>query len=364
MVQLESVIVSHTSHSFYGAADANPGSSKRTAGMRKRSQTASYIAAGVFLLCAFAGVAFYQSSAQAESSELLALKPAPKTMLATFAPSLASIKQMIDQHVTTLSTLTRQLSASTDCKVMNDKVEAIERELASKDIPLQQALDTAPIADLSLVHEYYHMHMKKATESIFSSLMAQAKKCDLHTTLSEMEPHAAQPKLAAAPAPAAAGKAAGKAISTAASASAAAADPVKAMENEVKKLEDKEKALEDEMKGAVSKVEQAKVAEAKMEGDVAKLEVEKQKRDAALKALEEKRKSDEAMDKKLKEDESKVSSVEKLAQAEKASLEKKLKEETALITELESKKKYFDGEDKKAVSDKAKVDGELKSLKA
>jgi hypothetical protein len=28
MVQLESVIVSHTSHSFYGAADANPGNKK------------------------------------------------------------------------------------------------------------------------------------------------------------------------------------------------------------------------------------------------------------------------------------------------------------------------------------------------
>jgi hypothetical protein len=360
MVQLESVIVSHTPHSFYGAADANPGNSKRTAGMRKRSRTASYIAAGVLLLCAFAGVVFHQSSAQAESSELLALKPAPKTILATAAPSLASIKRMIDDHVTTLSTLTQQLSSSTDCKVMNDKVEAIEKELASKDIPLQQALDTAPAADMSLVHEYYHMHMKKATEDIFSSLMSQAKKCDLHTTLSEMEPHAAEPKLAAAPKPAATGKA----ISTASAASGAAVDPVKAMENEVKKLEDKEKALEDEMKGAVSKVEQAKQAEAKMEGDVAKLEVEKAKRDAALKALEEKKKSDEAMDKKLKEDETKVVSVEKLAQAEKASLEKKLKEETNLINELENKKKYFDSEDKKAVSDETKVNGELKSLKA
>jgi hypothetical protein len=359
MVQLESVVVSPNVPSFYGAADANPGTSKRTAGIRRRSQTATFLAAGILLLCAFAAVAFYQSSDQVESSELLALKAAPKAIVAA-APSLASIKSMIDEHVSTLRSLTHELTASTDCKVMNEKVAAIEKELSSKDIPLQRALDTAPVADLSLVHEYYHMHMKQTTENIFSSLMVQAKKCDLHTTLSEMEPHAALPQLAvahqslgaAAPVKAAPAKAAGT------------VDPVKAMENEVKKLEDKEKALEDEMKGAVDKVQQAKQAEAKMESDVAKLEVEKQKRDAALKALEEKARSDEAIHKKLVDDEAKVSSVEKLAQSEKASLQKKLADEVALIAELEKKKNYFAGEDKKAVSDESKVQGELKSLKA
>ncbi len=360
MVQLESVVVSPSPPSFYGAADANPGSSKRTAGIRRRSQTATHLVAGILLLCAFAAIAFYQSSGEVESSELLALNAAPKSILVATTPSLAAIKSMIDEHVSTLRSLTNELTASNDCKVMNQKVAAIEKELSSKDIPLQRALDTAPIADLSLVHEYYHMHMKQATENIFSSLMAQAKKCDLHTTLSEMEPHSApskiadvpQSRLAAAPAKAAPAKPTG------------IVDPVKAMENEVKKLEDKEKALENEMKGAVDKVQQAKEAEAKMESDVAKLEVEKQKRDAALKALEEKARSDEAIHKKLVEDEVKVAGVEKVAQSEKASLEKKLAAEVALIAELEKKKTYFAGEDKKAVSDETKVDGELKSLKA
>ena len=358
MVQLESVVVSPTPCSFYGAADVNPGNCKRTAGIRKRSQTATYMAAGVLLLCAFAAVAFYQSSDHVESSELLALKAAPKTILAAATPSLASIKSMIDDHVNILSSLTQQLTASTDCTVMNEKVAAIEKELSSKDIPLQRALDTAPVTDLSLVHEYYHMHMKKATENIFSSLMAQAKKCDLHTTLREMEPHVAEPKLAAAPVKSAAPVKAAPAISS------AAVDPVKAMENEVKTLEDKEKALENEMKGAVDKVQQAKQAEAKMEGDVAKLEIEKQKRDEALKALEHKAQSDEAIHKKLVDDEVKVAGVEKLAQQEKAALQKKLADEMALISELEKKKQYFAGEDKKAVADESKVQNELKSLKA
>ena len=363
MVQLESVVVSPTPHSFYGAADANAGSVKRTAGIRKRSQMAAYMSVGVLLICAFAGVAFFQSSAQVESSELLALKAAPKSSLAAVAPSLSSIKAMIDEHVSTLRSLTQQLTSSTDCKVMNEKVAAIEKELSSKDIPLQQALDTAPVADLSLVHEYYHMHMKQATESIFSSLMAQAKKCDLHTTLREMEPHvadakpalASQPKVEAAHA---------KAAKAAPAISSESADPVKAMENEVKKLEDKEKALENEMKGAVDKVQKAKEAEARMEGDVAKLEIEKQKRDEALKALEQKEHADEAMHKKLVDDEAKVVSVEKVAESEKAALQKKLADEVALIAELEKKKKYFAGEDKKAMSDESKVQGELKSLKA
>lgn len=359
MVQLESVVVNPTPKSFYGAADANPGGSKRTAGIRRRSQSAAYISAGVLLLCAFAAVAFYQGSDQVESTELIALKAAPKTILATAAPSLASIKSMIDEHVSTLSSLTHELTTSTDCKVMNEKVEAIEKELSSKDIPLQRALDTAPVADLSLVHEYYHMHMKKATENIFSSLMAQAKKCDLHTTLSEMEPHVAEPKLAVVPQPkSVAPVKAAPAIST------GAVDPVKAMENEVKALENKEKALENEMKGAVDKVQQAKQAEAKMEGDVAKLEIEKQKRDAALKALEQKAVSDEAIHKKLVDDETKVAGVEKLAQQEQAALQKKLADEMALIAELEKKKQYFAGEDKKAVTDESKVQNELKSLKA
>jgi hypothetical protein len=357
MVQLESVVVSPTPHSFYGAADANAGSVKRSAGIRKRSQMATYMSAAVLLICAFAGVAFFQSSAQVESSELLALKAAPKSSLAAVAPSLSDIKAMIDEHVSTLSSLTQQLKSSTDCKVMNDKVAAIEKELSSKDIPLQQALDTAPVADLSLVHEYYHMHMKLATESIFSSLMDQAKKCDLHSTLSEMEPHIAKPALASQPNAKAAPKAA-PAISS------ESADPIKAMENEVKKLEDKEKALEDEMKGAVSQVQKAKDAEAKMEGDVAKLEIEKQKRDEALKALEQKAHADEAMHKKLVDDEAKVASVEKVAMSEKAALQKKLADEVSLIAQLETKKKYFASEDSKAVSDESKVQGELKSLKA
>lgn len=362
MVQLESVVVSPTPHSFYGAADANAGSVKRTAGIRKRSQMAAYMSVGVLLICAFAGVAFFQSSAQVESSELLALKAAPKSSLAAVAPSLSSIKAMIDEHVSTLRSLTQQLTSSTDCKVMNEKVAAIEKELSSKDIPLQQALDTAPVADLSLVHEYYHMHMKQATESIFSSLMAQAKKCDLHTTLSEMEPHvAAKPALASKPKVEAAHA---KAAKAAPAISSESADPVKAMENEVKKLEDKEKALENEMKGAVDKVQKAKEAEARMEGDVAKLEIEKQKRDEALKALEQKEHADEAMHKKLVDDEAKVVSVEKVAESEKAALQKKLADEVALIAELEKKKKYFAGEDKKAMSDESKVQGELKSLKA
>ena len=360
MVQLETVIVSPSRPHFYGAADTNAGTNRRTAGIRKRSQTATYLAAGILLICSFAAVVFYQSSDQVESTELLALKAAPKSILAAAAPSLASIKSMIDEHVSTLRSLTHELTASKDCAVMNQKVAAIEKELSSKDISLQRALDTAPVADLSLVHEYYHMHMKHATENIFSSLMDQAKKCDLHTTLSEMEPHSTQPKLAVVP----------KSLPHAAPLKAQPAqpagvvDPVKAMENEVKALEDKEKALENEMKGAVDKVQQAKQAEAKMEGDVAKLEIEKQKRDAALKALEEKARSDEAMHKKLLQDESKVASVEKLALSEKASLQKKLADEIALIAELEKKKIYFSGEDKKAVSDESKVQGELKSLKA
>jgi hypothetical protein len=359
MVQLESVIISPSSRSYYGAADSNPGSSKRTGGFRRRSQTTSYLVAGVLLICAFAGVVFHQSSEHVESSELLALKSSPKTILAPL-PSLASIKQMIDDHVTILGTLTKQLTASSDCKVMNEKVAAIEKELSSKDIPLQQALDTAPAADLSLVHEYYHMHMKQATENIFTSLMSQAKKCDLHATLSEMEPQSSKPQLSALKAPvlAVTPSKASPAIST------GAVDPVKAMENEVKALESKEKALEDEMKGAVNKVEEAKKAEAKMEGDVAKLEIEKQKRDEALKELEQKEHSDEEIHKKLVNDEGKVTSVETLAKAEKASLEKKLKDEMALIAELENKKKYFESEDSKAVSDEKKVEGELKSLKA